>query len=837
MASQNGPGRRIIVGRRRRPDAVPPGGRERAETPQRWGPSGGGGGGGETPSSGGGMTGLPGGRTGLPLGKGCMSIAGIVILLVVVVLWFVCSGGNGLNFLPTETGQSDNGPYETSPYEESPYETYAPQITDQPAAAPFVTSYSTTSGSSVQSPSQAGQKWLVMLYQDADDRTLEKDINLDLNEAEKAGSSDRVKIVAQMDRYNGGYSGDGNWTTAKRFLLTQDDNLGTLRSQELADIGEANMASGQTLVYFVTWTMQNYPADKYVLILSDHGMGWPGGWTDPTSQGGGSSIPIQSRIGNLLYLNELDSALSQIQSQTGLDKFEVIGLDACLMGQLEVFTALEPHAHYAVASEEVEPSLGFAYTDFLKGLIQNPDMNGAQLSQLMVGSYIEDDQRIVDRSARADFLSEGSPFEGLFGASEDVAPEQLARQVGQSSTLSAVDLSKVAALNEDLNQLVFAFQNADQRTIAGSRSYAQSYTSIFGSQVPPSYIDLGNFVQIVKQDSTNAQVGHAADAVLTDIKQAVIAEKHGTKEPGSTGIAIYFPNSQLYKNSITGAESYTATANRFATESLWDDFLAYHYTGQEFNIESTQAVMPTRAVIAPAAGGITISPITASSRTVEPGESVNLQADISGDNIGYIYLFAGYYDKNANSIFIADEDYLESNETRQANGVYYPDWGQGGFTLEFDWEPVVFAIDDGTNRVTALFKPESYGRSFEEAVYTVDGTYTYSDSGQSFPARLYFVNGLLRQVFGLTGDSAVSAPNEIIPNPGDTFTVSYTWLDLDENGKVINTVTQQGKMLTFGNEMFTWKTLDAAPGDYMVGFEVEDLDGNRQQSLTQITVQ
>jgi hypothetical protein len=102
---------------------------------------------------------------------------------------------------------------------------------------------------------------------------------------------------------------------------------------------------------------------------------------------------------------------------------------------------------------------------------------------------------------------------------------------------------------------------------------------------------------------------------------------------------------------------------------------------------------------------------------------------------------------------------------------------------------------------------------------------------------MYFVNSLLRQVFGLTGDSAASAPNEIIPNPGDTFTVSYTWLDLDENGNVINTVTQQGKMLTFSDKMFTWKTLDAAAGDYRVGFEVEDLDGNRQQSFTRIIVE
>ena len=38
--------------------------------------------------------------------------------------------------------------------------------------------------------STGGQTWLVMLYQDADNKMLEEDIYLDLNEAERTGSSD-----------------------------------------------------------------------------------------------------------------------------------------------------------------------------------------------------------------------------------------------------------------------------------------------------------------------------------------------------------------------------------------------------------------------------------------------------------------------------------------------------------------------------------------------------------------------------------------------------------------------------------------------------------------------
>jgi len=73
--------------------------------------------------------------------------------------------------------------------------------------------------------SSDGETWFVMLYQDADDKILEKDIYIDLNEAEKVGSSDRVHIVSQVDRYRAGYAGDGDWTSARRYYITRDNNL------------------------------------------------------------------------------------------------------------------------------------------------------------------------------------------------------------------------------------------------------------------------------------------------------------------------------------------------------------------------------------------------------------------------------------------------------------------------------------------------------------------------------------------------------------------------------------------------------------------------------------
>jgi hypothetical protein len=546
------------------------------------------------------------------------------------------------------------------------------------------------------------------------------------------------------------------------------------------------MADGQTLVDFIVWAVQNYPADKYVLILSDHGMGWPGGWSDsdPVIRSD-SNIPLEARLDDHLYLQEIDQALGQARKQTGIDAFELIGMDACLMGHLEVLSALQAHARYAVVSQEVEPALGWAYTSFLNDLVQNPDMDGSELSRHIVESYVVDDQRIVDDQARAAFLRQGSPMGGMFGLFQST-PQQLARQLEADVTLTGVDLSAIPALLNSFNDFAYALQQARQQDVAFSRTHAQSFTSVFGSDVPPSYIDLGSFLQVLQQNGIG---GPAIEAVQNALQQAVVAEKNGPKKPGATGISIYFPNSDLYKLATTGPRSYTAIASRFAAESLWDDFLAYHYTGRSFGPATQELVVPSRQAVVqpPGAGKISVSPIKISSRSVAPGQKVTLSADINGKNIGYVYLFVGYLDQQSNSIFVADTDYLESKETREANGIYYPVWPESGsFTMQFQWEPVVFAISDEQQSVVTAMRPETYGVSFKQAVYTVDGIYTFADGRDQRYARLYFTDEAMTHVYGFTDANMTGAPHEIIPSRGDQFTVLQRWMELDASGQSAN---------------------------------------------------
>jgi hypothetical protein len=801
-------GKDNIEAERRRKGAPPTG---RAEAPRR--ETGGDQGSGFQPSSGGGFQRPSGGTP--SRGKQIGGCGSIVVVIIAIAIYIFSNGQIDL------TGGGSAQPAGQEPLSQPDTSFTAPQSNFTPPVP--------ASGS--------GQTWTIMLYQDADDQILEKDIFVDFNEAERVGSSDRVRIVSQIDRFAGAFQGDGNWTGARRYYVTQDNDLNQINSQMVQDLGEINMANGGSLVDFVQWAAQNFPADKYVLILSDHGMGWPGGWSDPDPGGSDPSrSPLASRLGENIYLKELDQALGQSREAAGMDKFEIVGMDACLMAQLEVMAALQPHARYAVASEETEPSLGWAYASFLGDLVTNPDMDGSQLSQLIVKSYIADDQRISDPAARADFLNQGSPLGGIFGYNTSSA-DQVIAQLEQSVTISAINLDALPALMESMNNFAYTLQNEDQQLVAEARSYAQSYTSIFGREVPPAYIDLGHFALLLANNTSNQSVKQAAEQLVSDLQNTVIAEKHGTGKKGSTGLAIYFPNSTLYSSPLAGPQSYTVIANRFASESLWDDFLAYHYMDQSFQSQTRAPVVSDTSfpVRAPGQGNITVSEITKSSDVAAPNQPVRLSVDVSGENVGYIYLFVGYFDSSSNSIAVLDTDYLESPDTRELSGVYYPVWSND-FTLSFNWDPTVFAINDGQNTTTAVFTPQTYGATSDEATYAVEGIYKFADSGETVNARLHFQNGNLVQVFGITGADDTGAPREITPQEGDTFTLLDKWFEQSSSGSMTATYLE-GKTIAFGAEPIKWEQLYAAAGDYMVGFIIEDLDGNQYPVYTNVTVQ
>jgi hypothetical protein len=108
-------------------------------------------------------------------------------------------------------------------------------------------------------------------------------------------------------------------------------------------------------------------------------------------------------------------------------------------------------------------------------------------------------------------------------------------------TLTGVDLSVLPDLMSQFNNFAYVLQSEDQSAVASARTYAQAFTSIFGKEVPPSYIDLGNFVQLTAKQAGSSALDQAASAVMDELDRLIVAEKHGLRT-GLSRCAIWPPN-------------------------------------------------------------------------------------------------------------------------------------------------------------------------------------------------------------------------------------------------------------------------------------------------------
>ena len=239
--------------------------------------------------------------------------------------------------------------------------------------------------------SQFELDWLFMVYLDADNNLESAGID-DMNEMENAGSTDDVAIVVQMDRAERDYYDDttnGNWTDAKRIYVTQDADQAIINSPVIEDLGEVNMGDPAVLQSFIEWSIANYPAQHYALVLWNHGSGWR------EREGSGESVKsicVDDESGDELTMTELRSALNAANLNTG-KTLDILGFDACLMQMVEVNyqvmgSSSRPLVDITVGSEETEPGDGWDYSATLTALTANPAMTPAGLATQIVNDYV-----------------------------------------------------------------------------------------------------------------------------------------------------------------------------------------------------------------------------------------------------------------------------------------------------------------------------------------------------------------------------------------------------------------------------------------------------------------
>lgn len=213
-------------------------------------------------------------------------------------------------------------------------------------------------------------------------------------------------------------------------------------------------------------------------------------------------------------------------------KLDILGFDACLMAGLEVAFQTREFSSYLVGSEEIEPSLGWAYGAFIEELTR---AQGQLVARDLCNAIVKD-------------YNEG------------------VRNVGvHLTTQSAIDMSKVTelavALN-DLGKLIEELISTQYGLVARAEKTATRFYDT-------DFLDLGDFVSLVSAQTQDKRL----EKIKQILKDATVASlfsfSSGRQCP--TGLSVYFPTRPIYD------EAYSVLDLTKSAPGWRDAIRAYHF--------------------------------------------------------------------------------------------------------------------------------------------------------------------------------------------------------------------------------------------------------------------
>ncbi|MDD4307571.1 MAG: clostripain-related cysteine peptidase [Thermoplasmata archaeon] len=349
------------------------------------------------------------------------------------------------------------------------------------------------------------EKWTFIVYMSGDS-SLEENIALDLSEMKNVGSSENLDVIVLMD-----FTGTDDTSMARVLKGGMED---IALSQVNSSWGsELELGKPETLSQFVIWAADEYPADRLMLDLWGHGSGWPGICPDK---------------GDFLSTVELGIATDSI-AEAGVH-IDIISMDACQMGMLEVAYEIRGNADYAMMSQKDVPLAGWPYDGFLGSLAGSGTVG--EKGQAMIDSYIS------------------------WGKANSM----------YSLTLAMVNLSEMGLLVDALGEYSFEAESTagyfNEQFIA-ARSSTEKYDG-------NAQYDLANLLENVNNQTRCKSLGTLAESVLAALNSSIVYEVHWTnvldpeRADHANGLSVWFPT-------YSPTSDYLATS--FAQDSGWPDFL------------------------------------------------------------------------------------------------------------------------------------------------------------------------------------------------------------------------------------------------------------------------
>jgi hypothetical protein len=322
---------------------------------------------------------------------------------------------------------------------------------------------------------------------------------------DEINSSDRVNVVVIQDKLD---------EPAYMYYIDENHNITVLE-----ELGEVNMADWVILKDFIAYGKQNYPADRYLLWVYDHGGAWKGACLDETNNH--NAIGIQ-----------MDGYQKALSETGGVD---IIVFLACLMSSIEAVYELRDLVDFVVGSEDL------AYCSWFDGIC-------GRANELLTNPSILTTEEVAIKIV--DFFPE-----------QNNPPQN-------KLTMSAIKADKISNLANTLSDLIKYYC---QHWLRNYNIVKKAFDNTFllsdldeWAKVFEVY-DLKDFIEELPPCTKR-------EAVLNAFDEAVIKEVHGTDMVETNGLSIFFqPRASPYRlfrgytNKNLGLD--------FPKDTYWNEFL------------------------------------------------------------------------------------------------------------------------------------------------------------------------------------------------------------------------------------------------------------------------
>ena len=450
----------------------------------------------------------------------------------------------------------------------------------------------------------------------------------DLQEMAKATIGSNVNLLV----YTGGCKQWKNNVVSNRVNQIYKIENGKMQTL-VKDDGNASLTKPSTLSNYIKYCTKNYPANRYELILWDHGGGSLSGY----------GYDEKNAMSGSMTLKGINEALAAAGTT-----FDFIGFDACLMATLETALMLDKYTDYLIASEETEHGVGWYYTNWLTALSQNTSMPTVEIGK-----------NIVD-----DFVSVCNQ-----------------RCNGQKTTLSVIDIAELSkTVPNDFKDFSAStsklLKNNGYKTVSDARSNAREFAV-------STKIDQIDLVHLAYNLGT-AEGKKLAESILGAVKY----NKTSPNMTNAYGLSIYFPYKRTSK-----VDSAVATYEAIGVDSEYSrciqNFASLEVGGQAASGGETS---PLATLLGEALGG---SGSTGSITDILSGLMGGDLAGVSGLTSGNSAFLGRDINLNSAAGFISENKFDKSQLVwTTSNGVTGIRLSEKQWSLVHDLQLNVF-FDDG----------------------------------------------------------------------------------------------------------------------------------------------